>query len=131
VLLEKFWNYVDFYRLTMPGVNREKHRFDKCWLLDVLSTYVPNDEIFLKSYMPTWVVQGLPESIRKTKRKGLRLAKDCLRAQRLERIKAQKKRFTELEAEERDRGKEESKKSKGKFLKSTNESSFKSPLKST
>jgi hypothetical protein len=131
----------------MPGVNREKHRFDKRWLLDVLSTYVPNDEIFLKFYMPpvkatrlyqiktidmpTWVVQGLPESIRKTKRKDLRLAKDGLRAQRLERIKAQKKRFTELEAEERDRGKEESKKSKGKFLKSTNESFFKSPLKST
>ncbi len=44
--------------------------------------------------MPTWVVQGLPESIMKTKRKGLRLAKDSLRAQRLERIKAQKKRFT-------------------------------------
>ena len=50
--MEKFWNYVDFHRLPMPSVNREKHRFDKRWLLDVLSTYVSNDEIFLKSYMP-------------------------------------------------------------------------------
>ena len=82
--------------------------------------------------MPTWVLHhGLPESIRKTKRKGLSLANDGLRLQSLERIKAQKKRFTELEAEERDRGKEESKKSKGKFVKSTNESFFKSPLKAT
>ena len=83
--------------------------------------------------MSTWVLQGLHESIRKTKRKGLRLAKDGHRAQRLLRIKAQKKRFTELEAEDRDRSKEESKKSKGKFVKPTNSnaSSFKSPPKST
>ena len=109
MLLDKFWNFVDFNRLPMPGVNREKHRFDKRWLLDVLSTFVANDEIFTKSYMPpvkaskldqikavdmpTLALQGLPESIRKTKHKGLRVAKDSTRAQRLERIKAQKKRF--------------------------------------
>ncbi len=82
--MEKFWNYVEFHRLPMRGVNIEKHRFEKRCLLDVLSTYVPNDEIFLKSYMPPikatrldqiktidmppLVLQGLPESIRKTKR---------------------------------------------------------------
>ena len=52
VLLDKFWNFVDFNRLPMAGVNREKHRFDKRWLLDVLSTFVANDEIFTKPYMP-------------------------------------------------------------------------------
>jgi len=41
VLLEKFWNFIDFNRHPMPGVDREKHRFDKNWLLHVLSTYVP------------------------------------------------------------------------------------------
>ena len=81
--------------------------------------------------MPTWALQGLPESIRKTKRKGLRVAKDGLRAQRLERFREQRKKYAELEAEELDRGKEEKKKSKGKTLKATNESSFKSPAKAT
>ncbi len=36
----------------MPGIDEEKHRFDKRWLLDVLSTFVPNDEIFGKACMP-------------------------------------------------------------------------------
>jgi hypothetical protein len=52
VLLKKFWNYVDCHLLIMPGVNREKHRFEKRWLLDVLSTYLPIDEILFKFYLP-------------------------------------------------------------------------------
>ena len=68
--------------------------------------------------------------MRKTKRKGLRAAKDGLRAQRLERFNAQRKKYEEMEIKERNKGKEESKKSKGKVLKVTNESMFKSPTKS-
>ena len=52
-------------------------------------------------------------------------------AQWLERIKAQKKRLTEFEAEKKDKVKEDSIKSKGKFVKSKHESFFKSPLKAT
>jgi hypothetical protein len=76
ILLQKFWNFVTFHRLQMPGIDEEKHRFDKRWLLDVLGTFVPNDEIFGKAYMPpvkgsrldqikvidvpTWFLEGLP-----------------------------------------------------------------------
>jgi hypothetical protein len=28
VLLEKFWNFITFHRLQMPGIDEEKHRFD-------------------------------------------------------------------------------------------------------
>ena len=60
----------------MPGIDEEKHRFDKRWLLDVFGTFAPNDEIFGKAYMPpvkgsrldqikvidvpTWFLEGLP-----------------------------------------------------------------------
>jgi hypothetical protein len=30
----------------------EKHQPDKQWLLDSISTFNPNDEIFAKSYLP-------------------------------------------------------------------------------
>ena len=52
VLLEKFWNVIDFNRFGLIGVDREKHIPDKRWLLDVLATYTPEDEIFRKSYNP-------------------------------------------------------------------------------
>ena len=68
--------------------------------------------------------------MRKTKRKGLRAAKDGLRAQRLERFNSQRKKYEEMDIKERNKGKEESKKSKGKVLKVSNESMFKSPTKS-
>ena len=51
--------------------------------------------------------------MRKTKRKGLRAAKDGLRAQQLERFNSQRKKYEEMEIKERNKGKEESKKSKG------------------
>ena len=68
--------------------------------------------------------------MRKTKRKGLRAAKDGLRAQCLERFNTQRKKYEEMEIKELNKGKEESKKSKGKVLKVTNKSVFKSPTKS-
>ena len=68
--------------------------------------------------------------MRKTKRKGLRAAKDGLRAQRLERFNLQRKKYEEMEIKELNKGKEESKKSKGKVLKVSNESIFKTPTKS-
>ena len=52
----------------------------------------------------------------KTKRKDVRVAKDGLRAQRLERFNSQRNKYEEMEIKERNKGKEESKKSKGKVL---------------
>ena len=46
------------------------------------------------------------------------------------RFNTQRKKNEEMEIKERNKGKEESKKSKGKVLKVTNESMFKSPTKS-
>jgi hypothetical protein len=46
---------LELHHLPSPsnaGIDEEKHRFDKRWLLDVLGTIVPNDEIFGKAYMP-------------------------------------------------------------------------------
>jgi hypothetical protein len=88
-LLEKFWNFVHFNRIKLMGVDPEKHGPDKRWLLDVLATYTPEDEIFRKSYnpperasklseiktieVPVDFMKDLPFSKRKTKRKGLRI----------------------------------------------------------
>jgi len=89
VLLEKFWNFVNFNRYDLSCVDPEKHIPDKRWLLDVLATYTPEDEIFRKSYnpperasklseiktieVPVDFMKDLPFSKRKTKRKGLRI----------------------------------------------------------
>ena len=89
VLLENFWTYADDNHLLMLGVDREKHTPDKRWLLDVLATYTPEDEIFAKNYsrperesklseikaieIPVDFMKDLPLSRRKSRRKGLRL----------------------------------------------------------
>lgn len=89
VLLEKFWNFVTFNRFDLQCVDQEKHIPDKRWLLDVLATFTPEDEIFSKSYnpperasklseiktieVPVDFMKDLPFSKRKTKRKGLRI----------------------------------------------------------
>ena len=51
-LLAKFWDFIDSNKLQIVGVDREKHIPDKRWLLDVLSSYTPDDEIFAKKYKP-------------------------------------------------------------------------------
>ena len=61
VLLEKFWNFVDFNRYELIGVDRERHIPDKRWLLDVLATYTPEDEIFRKNYCPPKKASKLSE----------------------------------------------------------------------
>jgi hypothetical protein len=89
VLLEKFWNFVDFNRHELIGVDRDKHVPDKRWLLDVLATFTPTDEIFRKDYcppekasklseiktieVPVDFMKDLPFSRRKSRRKGLRI----------------------------------------------------------
>ena len=73
----------------LVGVDREKHIPDKRWLLDVLATYTPGDEIFAKNYnpperasklseiktieVPVDFMKDLPFSRRKSRRKGLRM----------------------------------------------------------
>ena len=115
-LLEKFWNYIDFNRLELTGVDREKHIPDKRWLLDILATFTPDDEIFGKGYnpperasklseiktieVPEDFMKDLPFSRRKTKRKGLRIQKEGLRTQKKMRFKMMSKKFADALLEE-------------------------------
>ena len=96
ILLDKFWGLVDAMKFPMIGVDREKHKPDKRWLLDIIATFNPSDRIFDKDYqpplratqldqikaipIPTAFVTGLPLSRRKSRRKGLRMTKEGLRA---------------------------------------------------
>jgi len=130
------------------GVDAE-HLPDKRWLLDVIATFAPDDEIFKKDYMPparknklseikaielpVEFLADLPESTRRSKRKGLRLAKDGLAAQRLKRLRSlQREIGNRIITEET---KKEEVKEKGKTKKSTSslfekfEASQKSPSK--
>ena len=51
VLIAKFYKICDSRNFTLTGVD-EKHIPDKRWLLDFVSTFKPDDEIFKKNYLP-------------------------------------------------------------------------------
>ena len=144
VLLEKFWNFVDFNRYELIGVDREKHIPDKRWLLDVLATYTPEDEIFRKNYcppekasklseiktieVPVDFMKDLPFSRRKSRRKGLRIQKEGLRVQKKERFKLMQKRFANaiLDEEVKD-DQRQSKRRLPTAQSATNEGGFRTP----
>ena len=116
VLLEMFWNFVHFNRFDLSCVDPDKHIPDKRWLLDVLATYTPEDEIFRKSYnpperasklseiktieVPVDFMKDLPFSKRKTKRKGLRIQKEGLRVQKKLRFKMLSKKYADAMLDE-------------------------------
>ena len=116
VLLEKFWNFIDFHRHELIGVDRDRHVPDKRWLLDVLATFTPEYEIFHKNYsspekasklseiktieVPVDFMKDLPFSRRKSRRKGLRMQKEGLRVQKKERFKMMQKKFSHALLEE-------------------------------
>ena len=51
VLMQKFLRICSLNNLTLTGVD-EKNVPDKRWLLDFVSTFKPDDEIFRKNYIP-------------------------------------------------------------------------------
>jgi len=85
----------------------EDHVPDKRWLLDVLSTFAPQDEIFGKGFypapkknklseiksvtLPESFLADLPISKKKLKRRGLRIVADGVSLQRIQRLKALQK----------------------------------------
>ena len=128
----------------MQGIDREKHIPDKRWLLDVLVTFTPQDEIFKKSYqpperasklseiksieMPVDFLKDLPLSKRKSRRKGLRLQKEGLRVQKKERFRLMSKKFAHALLDEEVKDDQRlSKKRLQTALTATNEGAFKSP----
>ena len=120
----------------------DNHVPDKRWLLDMVSTFTPGDEIFKKDFMPPpkknklseiksielpeSFLKDLPNSVRKSRRKGLRLAKDGIAGQRLARLKMVRKELKNHILDEEEK-KESSKTKKSQIRTSTNESMFKSP----
>ena len=102
MLALKFGNLAVLKQWDLTGFD-DKHRPDKRWLLDVLATYCPGDDIFKKDYLPPAkatklstiksrevpkdFIEGLPQSQRRVRRKGLRMQKAGLRIQKKERFK--------------------------------------------
>ena len=141
-MLEKFHRICQSQNLTLPGVD-EKHVPDKRWLLDFVSTYKPDDEIFRKNYipppketklselktieLPASFLNDLPQSTRRSRRKGLRISKEGLAGQKMERLKRLRKELGDriLEEEEKKDGRESRKKESKRSV--TNEGSFKAP----
>jgi hypothetical protein len=119
----------------------EKHHPDKRWLLDVIATYAPKCEIFAKDYLPPVkasklseikaievpldFIKGLPLSQRKSRRKGLRLQKEGLRAQKKERFKIMSKKYAHALLEEEMKEDESKSKSRSTARTVTNEAAFK------
>ena len=93
VLLKKLHSICNHNNISHTGVD-DMHLPDKNWLLNVISTLNPGDEIFNKNYLPpvketklseiktislpAEFLQDLPESTRRSRRKGLRIAKEGL-----------------------------------------------------
>jgi hypothetical protein len=129
----------------------DAHRPDKRWLIDFISSFKPDDEIFQKSYrppakafklsemktisMPKDFMEGLAVSKRRSRRKGLRVAKDGLAQQKKERFKHMQKKYGDLLLDEEvknDERKMSKSKSKVKSVRSTtNENSFRQPTTTT
>ena len=144
VLIDKFYAFIQANKLLLVGVEPEKHVPDKRWLLDVLSSFTPGDEIFAKSYkpppkkgrladytmieIPEQVIHDQPFSTRKTRRRGLRIIKDGLRMARQERYTELRKKYFKNMVEEE--AEEEEKKQGRKRLFKENEmmgTTFKAP----
>ena len=115
---------------------------DKQWLLNFIATLTPQDEIFKKNYLPPVketklselktinlpanFFQDLPQSTRRSRRKGLRIQKEGIAGQKLERMKRVRKQIGDRILEEEVKNDEQSKRKSG-IKTSTNESTFKQP----
>jgi hypothetical protein len=91
VLLKKFHRICKDQNLVLVGVD-ESHMPDKQWLLNFIATLTFQDEIFKKNYLPPVketklselktinlpanFFQDLPQSTRRSRRKGLRIQKE-------------------------------------------------------
>lgn len=141
VLLKKFHRICAEKNILYSGVD-DVHLPDKAWLLTFISTYRPDDEIFKKEYLPpvketklselqtislpASFVKDLPQSTRRSRRKGLRISKEGIAGQKLERMKRLRKEIGDRILEEEVKTDEHSKK-KSKTKSSTNEGAFKTP----
>jgi hypothetical protein len=110
--------------------------------MDFIATLTPQDEIFKKNYLPPVketklselktisipanFFQDLPQSSRRSRRKGLRIQKEGIAGQKLERMKRVRKMMGDRILEEEVKNEGQSNRRSG-VKTSTNESSFKNP----
>ena len=140
LLVQMFRKLAEANKWRLVGFD-EKHHPDKRWLLDVIPTYAPKCEIFAKDYLPPVkasklseikaievsldFIQGLPLSQRKSRRKGLRLQKEGIRAQKKECFKIMSKKYAHALLEEEMKEDESKSKSRSTARTVTNEAAFK------
>ena len=101
-MIDKVTSVVFEQDLGYPYISKER-RPDTKWLLDVLSTIKPGDEIFRKDYvpppkrkgisdvksitLPDHLFQDMPTSKSKAKRRGLKIVGEGLAKQKLQNLK--------------------------------------------
>ena len=107
-----------------------KHLPDKKWVLMMLSTFTPNDEIFHKSYvppakikkvsemksinLPTQFIKSLPPSKKKIKVRRLGLFKQGIKLGKIDKLNDQLHRIEKKIILEKEKQKEETKASEDK-----------------
>jgi hypothetical protein len=85
----------------------EKHQPDKKWLVDVIASFTPQDEIFRKDYVPPPIRQrlkdmetivlpdklfeGMPQSKSKAKRRALKVMSEAFAKEKVQRLNTVKK----------------------------------------
>ena len=106
MLVKKFLEIMKANKIKLHGLD-DQHLPDKKWLIDVISTLDPTDEIFKKDYVPPPrknlieeqksiqvpedFLKGLPESKSKVKRRALKVIGEGMAKQRISYMKQQLK----------------------------------------
>ena len=113
VLFEKVVHACDKKKLNVAWID-EKHMPDKNWMVSVLATLKPDDEIFSKDYvappirrrlkdietivLPNELFDNLPKSVSKVKARRLKIMSEAFAAEKAQRLKdMQKDIFSQIE----------------------------------
>ena len=141
VLIKKVLGIGVNHNFTHHGMD-QSHEPDKRWLIDLISSFKPEDEIFKKNYrppahaaklsemktieMPKDFMEGLPVTKRRSRRRGLRVAKDGLAKQKKERFRFMEKKYglQKLEEEAKEDQRKNQSRRRGVHT-TTNEGTFK------
>ncbi|MFN9905717.1 MAG: hypothetical protein ACK56F_06255, partial [bacterium] len=102
VLIQKLSDVCTMENYNIAWID-EKHRPDKKWLIDVLGTLKPDDEIFKKNYvappiskklkdietivMPSQIFEDMPSSKSKAKARRLKVVSEAFAQEKASRLK--------------------------------------------
>ena len=111
-LLNKLMTLCHAQGLNVSWINVEKNQTpDKKWLVDVIGTLNPNDEIFKKDYvappirkrlrdietivLPNEIFEGLPQSNSKLKKRRMKIMSEAFAAEKAQKMKDMQKQLYE------------------------------------